>query len=241
LPQQPAIVKKITAIIVDDNIVDQQYLESLLALHSNFIELKGCFGNALEAQEFFQHSTADIMFMDIDMPVLNGMDYFKQLQQAPVCIFVTAYSEYAWEGFEAHAFDYILKPVKTQRLADTIARLKEYFEIKQRADLYDAGFEENTIVIKEGTTKHVVPLNDILYIEALKDYSKVVTASKKILTLSKLKHFLDKLPQQQFTRVHRSYAIALNKVQRSDANDIYIADKQIPIGKTFKQTLKFLL
>jgi DNA-binding LytR/AlgR family response regulator len=96
-------------------------------------------------------------------------------------------------------------------------------------------------VIKEGTTKHVVPLSDILYIEALKDYSKVVTATKKILTLSKLKHFLDKLPPQQFTRVHRSYAIAINKVQRSDSNDVYINNQQIPIGKTFKQSLKLLL
>jgi DNA-binding LytR/AlgR family response regulator len=107
--------------------------------------------------------------------------------------------------------------------------------------LYDAGFEENTITRKEGTVKHVVPINDILYIEALKDYSKIVTASKKILTLSKLKHFLDKLPPQKFTRVHRSYAIALNKVQRSDANEVIINNKQIPIGKTFKQTLKLLL
>jgi DNA-binding LytR/AlgR family response regulator len=231
----------LTAIIVDDNIVDQQYLQQLMMAHSNFIELKGCFGNALEAHEYLQKSTVDIMFMDIDMPVLNGMDYFKQLKDAPVCIFVTAYTEYAWEGFEAHAFDYILKPAKPQRLADTLTRLQEYFEIKERADLYDAGFEENTITIKEGTVKHVVPINDILYIEALKDYSKIVTASKKILTLSKLKHFLDKLPPQKFTRVHRSYAIALNKVQRSDANEVIINNKQIPIGKTFKQTLKLLL
>jgi DNA-binding LytR/AlgR family response regulator len=82
----------LTAIIVDDNIVDQQYLQQLMMAHSNFIELKGCFGNALEAHEYLQKSTVDIMFMDIDMPVLNGMDYFKQLKDAPVCIFVTAYT-----------------------------------------------------------------------------------------------------------------------------------------------------
>jgi DNA-binding LytR/AlgR family response regulator len=234
-------MKKITAILVDDNIVDQQYLQAILEAHAATVEVKGCFANALEAQEYLQHSKVDIMFMDIDMPVINGMDYFKQLKDPPVCIFITAYSEYAWEGFEAHAFDYILKPVKPKRFEDMMNRLQEYYEVKERADLYDAGFEDNTIVIKEGTTKHVVPLNDILYIEALKDYSKVVTTSKKILTLSKLKHFLDKLPPQQFTRVHRSYAIAINKVQRSDSNDVYINNKQIPIGKTFKQTLKLLL
>jgi DNA-binding LytR/AlgR family response regulator len=234
-------MKKITAIIVDDNIVDQQYLQAIVDGYHTSIELKGCFANALEAQEYLQTNRVDIMFMDIDMPVINGMDYFKQLKDPPICIFITAYSEYAWEGFEANAFDYILKPVKPKRFEDTINRLTEYYEIKQRADLYDAGFEENTIVIKEGTTKHVVPLSDILYIEALKDYSKVVTATKKILTLSKLKHFLDKLPPQQFTRVHRSYAIAINKVQRSDSNDVYINNQQIPIGKTFKQSLKLLL
>ncbi len=231
----------LSVIIIEDNKIDSDYLQSVISQHSNFFEVKASFSNALEAQEYLHANKVDVIFLDIDMPVINGMDYFKQLHNPPLCIFVTAFSEYAWEGFEAQAFDYILKPVKPQRFAAMVNRLKEYLQIKARADLYTAKFEDDSITIKEGTTKHIIALNDILYIEALKDYSKVVTKTKSILTLSKLKHFLEQLPANRFVRIHRSYAIAINKIEKADANDIYINNTEIPIGKTFKNTLKLFL
>jgi DNA-binding LytR/AlgR family response regulator len=203
-------MEKVSCIIVEDNQVDCDYLKMFIARY-DMLELKASFTNVLEANPFIQQHKPQLLFMDIDMPVMNGMDFFKQLQPQPTCIFVTAHSEYAWEGFEAQAFDFILKPVKAERFSASMERLKEYLELQHRADIYDSQIEEHTIIVKEGTARHVINIADILYIEALKDYSKVVTAEKKIMTLSKLKHFVEKLPATQFARIHRSYAVALNK------------------------------
>jgi DNA-binding LytR/AlgR family response regulator len=232
---------KISCIIIEDNAVDEAFLKSFISGHTDLLDIKGSFSNVIEANQFVLDRRPDLIFMDIDMPVMNGMEYFKQLDPQPTCIFVTAHSEYAWEGFEAQAFDFILKPVKAERFNSVIERLKEYIVLQKRADLYDSLIEEHTITIKDGTTRHVININDILYIEALKDYSKVVTADKKIMTWSKLKHFIDKLPASQFARVHRSYAVALNKIKKTEANDLYVQGIKIPIGKTFKNNLKFLL
>jgi DNA-binding LytR/AlgR family response regulator len=233
-------LKKISCIIIEDKAVDAAYLESFV-LKETLFDYKGSFLNAMEANAFVRTNQPQLIFMDIDMPIMSGMEYFKQLDPAPLCIFVTAHSEYAWEGFEAQAFDFILKPVKAERFNSSVERLKEYLALQGRADLYDSQIEENTISIKEGFTKHIIYLKDILYIEALKDYSKVVTADKKIMTLSKLKHFVDKLPPAQFTRVHRSYAVAINKIEKVEVNDLFIRKIKIPVGKTFRNGLKTFL
>jgi DNA-binding LytR/AlgR family response regulator len=235
---QTITVHTIKCIIVEDNKNDYKLLLHYIDQYS-FLDCKGYFENALTASEYLRTHPVDLLFMDIDMPIMSGMDFFKQLKNPPTCIFVTAHSEYAWEGFEAQAFDFILKPVKENRLAQSIQRLQEFLEIQKRADLYDATIEEKTITIKEGGTSYIVQLNDILYLEALKDYTKIVTAQKKYLTLSKLKHCVDKLPEDQFKRIHRSYAIALAKITSKDNNDVVVNNIKIPIGKTFKTQLNF--
>jgi two-component system LytT family response regulator len=234
-------MEKISCIIVEDKQVDTDYLKTFIQQYSMLLDLKARFANALEANPYIKQYQPQLLFMDIDMPVINGMDFFKQLQPQPICIFVTAHSEYAWEGFEAQAFDFILKPVTAERFAASMARLQEYTSLLKRADIYDSQIEEHTIVVKEGTVKHVINISDILYIEALKDYSKVVTADKKIMTLSKLKHFIEKLPAAQFTRIHRSYAVAVSKVKKVEANDLFVKDIKLPIGKTFRNNLKMMI
>ena len=233
-------MEKINCIIVEDKQVDTDYLKSFIQQY-DMLDLKASFTNVLEANSFIKQQQPELIFMDIDMPVMNGMDFFKQLNPQPICIFVTAHSEYAWEGFEAQAFDFILKPVKANRFATAMERLKEYISLIKRADIYDSQIEEHTLVIKEGTTRHIININDILYIEALKDYSKVVTTDKKIMTLSKLKHFIEKLPETQFARIHRSYAVAINKVKKIEPNDLFVLNTKLPIGKTFRNNLKIMI
>lgn len=233
-------MKKITCIIVEDKPIDLEYLRSMVE-RQEMLDLRGCFANPLAASSFIQQYGPQLIFMDIDMPVMSGIDFFKQLTPSPICIFVTAYSEHAWESYELQAFDFILKPVKKERFEICMARLKEYLELLARSDVYESQVEKNSIIIKEGTTKHIIDLNEILYIEALKDYSKVVTTTKKIMTLSKLKHFMEKLPQDQFVRVHRSYAVAVTNVKQLDSNEIYVGKTRIPIGKTYRSNLKSIL
>ncbi|PVD49463.1 DNA-binding response regulator [Terrimonas sp.] len=232
-------MQKVTCIIIEDRQIDMEYLRCLVE-QQDILELKGCFNNPLEANAFIQQHAPRLIFMDIDMPVMNGIDYFKKLSPQPICIFVTAFSEHAWESYELHAFDFILKPVKIERFETCIKRLKEYLELLSRSDIYESHVGKNTITIKEGTTKHIIDINDILYIEALKDYSKVVTSEKKIMTLSKLKHFMEKLPGNEFVRIHRSYAVAVQKVSKINGNDIYIQSMKLPVGKTFKSQLSLL-
>lgn len=231
---------KISCIIVEDRQSDMEYLRSFVERHE-MLALKGCFNNPLEANAFIQQHTPRLIFMDIDMPVMNGIDFFKKLSPQPICIFVTAYSEHAWESYELQAFDFVLKPVKTERFENCMKRLKEYLELLSRSDIYESHVEKNTITIKEGTTKHIININDILYIEALKDYSKVVTANKKIMTLSKLKHFMEKLPIEGFVRIHRSYAVAIQKISKIKGTDLYIHDIKLPVGKTFKHLIHLLV
>lgn len=233
-------MKKVTCIIVEDKQVDRDYLQMIVEQHS-MLGLKACFENPLDAHSFILQHSPQLIFMDIDMPVMNGMEFFKQLSPKPLCIFVTAYSEHAWESYELHAFDFLLKPVSRDRFETCMARLKEYLELLLRADIHESHIEKNTITVKEGTTKHIVDLNDILYIEALKDYSKIVTANKKIMTLSKLKNFIEKLPGEQFARIHRSYAVAIKKINKIKDNDVYLTNIKLPIGKTFKSSLKSII
>jgi DNA-binding LytR/AlgR family response regulator len=175
------------------------------------------------------------------MPVINGINFFRQLPSKPICVFITAHSEYASEGFDVHALDFILKPVREERFASCVTRVQEYLELLKRSDLYNSQIVESTIVIKEGTDKHVININEILYIEALKDYSKIVTLHKKFMTLSNLKQFMDQLPPDKFIRIHRSYAVALSKVNKVAMNELYIQNIRLPIGKTYKNILKAIL
>jgi len=234
------VTERISCIMLEDNPVDSDYLASFIRQYP-VLDLRASFSHVLEAGAWIQEHKPQLLFLDIDMPVMNGMEFFKRLQYQPICIFVTAHSEFAWEGFEAQAFDFILKPVKSDRFAASMERLNEYVSLMKRADIYDSQIEETTIVVKEGTTRHVINISDILYIEALKDYSKVVTTDKKLMTLSKLKHFIEKLPQTQFARIHRSYAVAISKVKKVEANDLFVMNTKLPIGKTFRNNIKPLL
>jgi DNA-binding LytR/AlgR family response regulator len=233
-------MSKIKCVIVEDNPTDMELLTHYIKAEPS-LDLRYSFSNAIEALSTIKEMQPPLLFMDIDMPVMNGIDLFKNLGYSPICIFVTAHSEYALESYEAQAFDFILKPVSDKRFAQAMRRLTEFIKLKERADLYDTAFETESILIKEGSTNYKVLLSDILYIEALKDYSKVVTTSKKYITLSKLKHFIDKLPIQDFVRVHRSYAVAKNKINVFGKDEMKINNDIIPIGVTYRQELKQML
>ncbi len=226
--------------IVEDNPADMELLMYYVNKEQS-LQLTHSFLNGLEAMPMIKQVRPPLFFMDIDMPVINGIDLFKNLDYSPLCIFVTAHSEYALDSYEAQAFDFILKPVTGKRFEQTISRLNEYLLLRERADLYDAAFEKESITIKEGTINYRVPLNDILYIEALKDYSKVITPKKKYTTLSKLKHFMDKLPPENFLRIHRSYAIAKNKITTYNRDEVTIDKEILPIGKTYRQEARMAL
>ncbi len=231
-------MEKITCILVDDNPMDLDYLKQLVLMQPSLSLLHTC-DNVMDAKETILALQPQVLFLDIDMPLFSGLELFKSLSYDPLCVFVTSHSEYAWESYEAMAFDFILKPVIIERFKNVVQRVEAYFEIKDKLSTLEEGqIEENYIVIKEGYTKHKIKIDEIVYLEALKDYTKIVTAHKKVMVLKNLKQFLEQLPMDKFARVHRSFAVAIDKITKMDQHYIQLNDFAIPVGKTFKQQIK---
>lgn len=231
-------MKVLNCVVIDDNEVDRSLLEAYLSKYP-FIRVTGSFSNPVESLDHLQQTNTELLFVDIDMPVINGIDFMKSVQQPALnCIFVTAHPEYAADAFDVQAVDYILKPIKEQRLDRAVQRTLELLEIRSKAIQYSLFIENDYLMIKEGTSISKVNIGDIEYLEALTNYTKVITAKRKYITLNNLKNFLDYLPTTRFIRIHRSYAVALDKIEGMDKNDLLIAGQRLPLGKTFRQEVK---
>ena len=227
---------KVRCIIIEDDELDRKTNEYFVEQIS-FLQLIGSYENVLEGFTSLKNSDIQLILMDIDMPLLNGLDFFKSLTKPPLCIFITAHPEYAVEGFESHALDYIVKPLRFERFEQAVERVKEYLEIKEKAVLYDIEFGTNVLSFKEGTSTIHLRFSDILYMEALGDYTKIITHKKKYLTLQNLKTFIEKLPESKFLRIHRSFAVALDKVNTLKDNELVLDNIKLPVGKTFRRTV----
>jgi len=220
---------KISCLIVDDEPLAQDVLENYVK-QTPELALAGISNNAIEALEKMRHNKVDLIFLDIQMPEITGIDFLRSLKDPPMVIFSTAYQNYAVEGFELNAIDYLLKPfsydrfVKAVRKAQELAILKE--EHSQREDDY--------IFIKSDQKLQKVNYNDILFIEALADYVKIHTCDKRYITLQTMKSMEDKLPGRYFKRVHRSFIVSLDKIMTIVGGNVEINGQRIPIGKNYK-------
>jgi DNA-binding LytR/AlgR family response regulator len=226
-------MKLINCVIIDDNEVDRIMVEEYVQQAGN-LKLIGSFSNALEASELLKQKKVQLLFVDVEMPMINGIDFIKTLEDPPLCIFITSYPEYAVEAFGIHAFDYLLKPLKTERFEQALKRVEELMDIRSKALEYDMQMENDTLLIKEGNSISRVNMNDIIFLEALTNYTKIVTTDRKYITLMNLKGFLEELPQDKFIRVHRSYAVAKNKISRLRNGELQLGIYKIPVGKTYR-------
>lgn len=230
--------QKITCIIVDDEPLAQEVIEALLAKHADFEILKKC-NNAKEASDFLKKNVVDCMFLDINMPEMTGLEFLRSLDTAPLAIFTTAYDNHAIEGFELDALDYLLKPISEERFDKTISRIQETMKsIRNPEESLAAKIGKQYMFVKADYKIVKVNYDDVLYIEGLKDYVKIhLTSGKRIVTLQTMKYLEENLPKSIFTRVHRSFIIAFDKIETIVGNSIEIDGKLIPIGKSFKDEL----
>jgi len=233
-------MKYLNCVIIEDTLVDRLLLEEYLSSYS-FITVTGSFNNPLESLEHLKTHVTNLLFIDIDMPVISGIDFLKSMTDPPPCIFVTVHPEYAIDAFDIQAVDYLLKPVKPDRLDKAIQRAIELQEIRSKALQYNLNFENDYLMIKEGTAVNKVNVADIVYLEALTNYTKVITEQKKYITLNNLKSFMDHLPQSRFLRIHRSYAVAINKIRGLYKNELLVGEQRLPLGKTYRQEVKKLI
>ena len=228
---------KFNCIIVDDDEIDRLTVLSFAKRFPN-LNILGVFESAEEALLVVEKEKIDILFLDIDMPNLSGLDFRKKTLEIPVCVFITAHPEHAVESFELETLDFIVKPIKLNRFTQTMSRIEEFMEIKQKAQLFEASIGGNTIYIKEGHEQTKVKLHDILYLEALKDYTLVVTNQKRHCVLSNIGTLLKEPHFASFLRIHRSYAVQKQFIKRVLTNEVVLNNETlIPIGRSYKNIL----
>ncbi|MBP9213182.1 MAG: response regulator transcription factor [Chitinophagaceae bacterium] len=202
----------------------------------SYLQLDKVFTNPDEAKDYLKHNKVDLLFLDIQMPDINGVQFYKSLSTKPPVIFTTAFKDYAVDGFNVDAVDYLLKPFEYDRFLKAIYKAKEYIEFLASQDL-----QMSSIYVKVNYEMMKINLKDIDLIEALDDYIKIHIKPYPVLTLMTLKGVLEKLPENLFVRIHRSYIIPLHKVEKFSKNKVQVAGKEIPIGSSYADVYERLL
>lgn len=222
-------------ILVDDEPLAQEVVETHISKFPNLKLLAKC-NNAVEASQALKEHDVDLMFLDIQMPQISGIDFLKTLPSAPKVILTTAFSEYALDGYDLNVVDYLLKPISFDRFAKAVNKA-----ISQETPPLEAAFssKENADYIFVKADKKLIKIhfNDIFYIEGLKDYVILHTPTGRVVTLQTMKSLETKLPQDLFMRIHRSYIVNLSNITVIEGNTVQINKKIIPIGKNYKEIL----
>lgn len=222
----------ISCIIIDDEPLARKGLNEYIA-DVDFLELVGEFDNPLRAAEMISQGEVQLLFLDIQMPKITGLDFFKTLQQPPPVIFTTAYPQYALEGFEVNALDYLVKPISFDRFLKAALKAKEYYEVRD-TNTKEANATEYFFIKADNKLVKIL-FEEVLYVEALQNYVTIHTATKKYMTYLTFKSVEDYLPADKFLKVHKSYIVAASKIDTIEGNDIRIGQQHIPISRNQKE------
>lgn len=226
---------KLNCLIVDDEPLAQDVLEAYLAEEPELNLVRKC-SNALEAREALKNLDVDLIFLDIQMPEISGIDFLKSLENPPMVILTTAFPNYAVEGFNLDAVDYLLKPIPEDRFKKAIAKVKDLYLMRHPENSKNTE-EDDHIFVKADQKLVKLKYDDIFYVEALADYVKIHTFEKRIITLQTMKKMEERLPSDRFIRVHRSFIVGIGKIKSISGNKIELDQQQIPIGKNYKNSL----
>jgi DNA-binding LytR/AlgR family response regulator len=223
-------------IIVDDEPLARQEMQALINDVSD-LEILGKFPNAPAAIKFLKANAVDVIFLDIEMPMVTGLEFAAQLPKNTLVIFTTAYPKYALDSYELDAIDYLLKPIEKTRLVKAINKGKLYKNLLSE-DTEKSTLEGNTedfLIIKAERRFYKINFADIRFIEGLKDYVVIYTGNQKLITAMNLKTVHQKLPQQLFLRVSKSYVVNINFIDSFDHHNIYLGETEIPLGEVYKK------
>ena len=222
-----------TCIIVDDEPLAIEIVEAYLEKIDQ-LKLLGKFRNAVEAFAFLQEHSVDLIFLDIQMPKLSGLDFIKTLKNPPKVIFTTAYRDYAIEGFDLEVVDYLLKPIPFDRFLKAVAKALHQPTAPLSTAAKTDSIGDDYVYFKVDKRMVKTRMTDVLYIESVKDYVKVRTADKEIVTQQKISYLEESLPRPQFLRIHRSFIINVEKIDAYSATDVEIGKFSVPIGRNYK-------
>ena len=227
---------RLNCLIVVDEPLAQNVLKNYIPAHPA-LQLVGICNDAMEAQVVLHEQEIDLIFLDINLPMLSGINFLKTLSTKPMVIFTTAYPEFAVEGFELDAVDYLLKPFSLERFLKAVNKALQSKRSGQPME--EKGDEFISLRADKKVFRVFIP--DILHLEAMGDYVRVTTANNSYLVNDSLRDLLSELPPQQFIRVHKSYAVARNKISFLEGNYIRVGDRDIPIGATYREEVFALL
>jgi DNA-binding LytR/AlgR family response regulator len=241
---------KIRCLLVDDEPLALDVLESYIARIEG-LELAGRCENALQAFDMVQSQNIDLIFLDIQMPRLNGIEFLKTLQSPPKIIFTTAYRDYAIEAFDLDVADYLLKPIPFSRFLKALSKIFSLLHHKPTIappappanpleESPNLQGQEN-IIVRADKKMVKIALDDILYVESLKDYVIIYLPSRRIVTKQKISYLEQKLPEGSFLRIHRSYLVAISKIQAFSPNHVEINNQELPIGRSHKSEVAKVL
>lgn len=226
-----------TAIAIDDEPIALEVVKSHAA-KVPFLDLHATFTNAFKAAEFLQKERVDILFLDIKMPDISGMEFLKCLSNPPMVIFTTAYSAHAVQSFELDAVDYLLKPFSLPRFLKACNKAQELLLLRNK---YPDNDSPLFIFIKSGYEQIRINLSEILYVESAGNYMNFILREKKIISRLSMQETLDILPKEKFIRIHRSFIIAIDKIEKTDRRQVWINGISIPIGNNYDEDLHKVL
>jgi DNA-binding LytR/AlgR family response regulator len=226
----------LNCIAIDDEIPALDIIKEFCS-KIRYVNLTGTFTNPFEAVPVINNNQIDLIFLDIVMPQISGLEFLKSLYNPPMIIFTTAFREYAFDGFEYDAVDYLVKPFAFDRFSKSVNKAFQLLKLKKPEETSveeTPGMLHGFLMVKVEYSTIRVNLNDILYIEGLKDYVKIYTEGKLILTKTTMKNILEKLPPESFLRVHKSYIVSVDKIEMIENSRIVIGNQRIPIGESYR-------
>lgn len=227
-------------LIIDDEHIAHKIIMEYCEMLPHMQLQKNCY-NALEALEYLNEHNVDLIFLDINMPKLKGFEFLKTLSSPPKVIVTTAYSEFAIEGYELNIQDYLLKPFSFERFLSAVNKVTASRPQSKQVRVENEQTSVNHIFLKQNNSHIQVDVNNILYIEASGNYTKVVTTLDTITIREKISKTLEMLPKDEFLQVHKSFAIAITHIKSVEGNRIFIRDNIVPIGKLYKTNIIELL
>ncbi|MCK3686028.1 LytTR family DNA-binding domain-containing protein [Maribellus sp. YY47] len=228
-------------LIIDDEPIAIRVIKKHLAAFTDFTVVAEC-SNALEAMSILAKEKVDLLFCDIQMPQLTGVDFIRSLSHPPKVIFTTAYRDYAIEAFELQVVDYLLKPISFGRFARAIQHFLDQQSPKEKAEENPTAPKEVDFIFLKADKKHYkVNLADVLYFESLGDYVIAHTTAQKIVTKERISHLQETLPPHRFIQIHRSFIISISKIETVGPGFIEVAKKKLPVGRKYKAELSALL
>lgn len=222
---------KLRCIIVDDSAMQRIAIARLVNNHPN-LAIVGEYSNAIEAKNCLKNNDIDLIFLDVEMPIINGFDLLESLDSPPQVILITGNADYALKAFDYDVTDYLYKPITLTRFEASIKRAVARYE-----QIHKLNEDEEFIFVKSNFRQRKVVLNDINWVEALGDYIKLVTNEGNVVILSTMKSFDQKLPKDKFLRIHKSYIVNLEKVQKFNSKNVEVAGRQVPLSRNKKTEL----